>query len=149
MKDIFRVVVAVALLLLGFALPGCSSSPPDVPFLASDAHFMIGGQHIVVPVVAIRQPDHTFNLASGRSRGIKEELRTEASDPTEPMKMEKIDLSIRQYQYAIEHSASVGICPLLKASGTPESSAGEVRPPGPEQAGPAQEQINGRKGACI
>jgi len=114
MKDILRVVVAVALLLLGFAFPGCSPSPPDVPFLASDAHFMIGGQHIVIPVVAIRQPDHTFNLASGRSRSIKEQLRTEASDPTEPMKMEKIDLSIRPYQYAGEHSASVGICPLLK-----------------------------------
>jgi hypothetical protein len=114
MKDILRVILAAALWMLGFALPGCSPSPTEVPFLTSDAHFMIGGQHIVIPVVAIRQPEHTFSLASRRSRGIKEELRTEASDPTEPMKMEKIDLSIRPYQYAGEHSASVGICPLLQ-----------------------------------
>jgi hypothetical protein len=114
MKDIFRVVVAVALWVLGLALPGCLPSPPDVPFLASDAHFTIGGQHIIVPVVAMRQPDHTFNLVSGRSRGIKEELQTKASDPAEPMKMEKINLLIRQYQYTGEHVASVGICPLLK-----------------------------------
>lgn len=114
MKDIFRVVVAAALWILGFALPGCLPSPPDVPFLASDAHFTIGGQHIIVPVVAMRQPDHTFDLASGRSRGIKEELQTKASDRAEPMKMEKINLLIRQYQYTSEHAASVGICSLLK-----------------------------------
>jgi hypothetical protein len=114
MKDILRVVIAAALWVLGFALPGCLPSPPDVPFLASDAHYTIGGQHIIVPVVAMRQPDHTFNLASGRSRGIKEELQTKASNPAEPMKMEKINLLIRQYQYTGEHAASVGICPLLK-----------------------------------
>lgn len=114
MKNICRVVLATALSPLAFALSGCLPSPPDVPFLASDAHFTVGEQHIIVPVVAIRQPDHTFNLATGRSRSIKEELQRAASDPTNPMKMNKIDLSIRQYQYTGEHSASLGICPLLK-----------------------------------
>jgi hypothetical protein len=116
MKDTLRVVLAAVLSVLGFALPGCSETPapPDVPFLALDAHFVIGGQHIVIPVVAMRQPDHVFNLAGGRSENMKEELRTKASDPTKPMKMEKIDLLIRQYQYTGEHVASVGICPLLK-----------------------------------
>jgi hypothetical protein len=113
MKDILRVVVA-ALWVLGLALPGCSPSSPDVPFLASDAHFMIGGQHIVIPVVAMRQPDHIFNLTRTPSANVKEELETKASDPTDPMKMEKIDLLIRQYQYTGEHLASLGICPLLK-----------------------------------
>lgn len=114
MKDILRDVVAMALLLFGFVLPGCSPSSPDVPFLASDANFMIGGQRIVIPVAAIRQPDHAFNLTDVRSRSINEELKRSASDPTKPMKMEKIDLSIRQYQYTGEDTASVGICPLLK-----------------------------------
>jgi hypothetical protein len=116
MKDTLCVVVAAALSVLGLALPVHSEapSPPDVPFLASDAHFVIGGQHIVIPMVAMRQPDHVFNLAGGRSENMKEGLRAKASDPTEPMKMEKINLLIRQYQYTGQHVASVGICPLLK-----------------------------------
>jgi hypothetical protein len=117
MKDILRVVVAAAALsVFGLVLLGHSDSPspPDVRYLASDAHFMIGGQHIVIPVVAIRQPDHAFTLASGRSEGVKDKLQTKASDPTEPMKIEKIDLLIRQYKYTGEHIASLGICPLLK-----------------------------------
>jgi hypothetical protein len=114
MKDILRVVVAAAPSLLGFVLAGCSPSPPDAPFLASDAHFMIGGEHIVIPVVAIRQPYPTFNLTGGRSRSMKEELQRAASDPSTPMKINQIDLLVRQYQYTGEHSASVSICALLK-----------------------------------
>jgi hypothetical protein len=116
MRDILCVVIAAVLSVLGFALPGFSEtpSPPDVPFLASDAHFVIGGQYIVIPVVAMRQPDHVFNLAGGPAENMKEELQTRASDPTEPMKMEKIDLVIREYQYTGEQLASLGICPLLK-----------------------------------
>jgi hypothetical protein len=116
MKNILRVVVvAAALSVFGFALLGRSGpTPPDVRFLASDAHFMIGGQHIVIPVVAMRQFDHTFTLARGRSESVKDKLQTKAIDPTEPMKMEKIDLLIREYQYTGEHTASRGICPLLK-----------------------------------
>ena len=116
MNGMLRVALVTALLVFGFALPGRSESPspPDVPFLASDAHLMIGGQHIVIPVVAIRQPDYTFDLARGRPESMKETLQTKASDPTEPMKMAKVDLLIRQYQYTGEHLASLGICPLLK-----------------------------------
>jgi hypothetical protein len=129
MRDALRVVIATVLSVLGFALPGCSESPspPDVPFLASDAHFVIGGQHIVIPVVAMRQPDHIFNLAGGRSENMKEELQTRASDPTEPMKTEKIDLLIRQYQYTGEHVASVGICPLLKRTWSQTLCRGQHR----------------------
>jgi hypothetical protein len=116
MKNIHRVVVAAALSVLGFALLGrsASPSPPDVRFLASDVHFMIGGQHIVIPAVAMRQPDHTFTLSGGRGESVKEKLQTKASDPAEPLKMEKIDLLIREYHYTGEHIASRGICPLLK-----------------------------------
>lgn len=116
MNDVLGVVMAAALSVFGFSLPGHSGSPspPDVPFLASDAHFLIGGQHIVIPVVALRQPDHTFNLTSRRPESVKDELLTKASDPSKPMKMEKIDLLIREYKYTGEHLASLGICPLLK-----------------------------------
>jgi hypothetical protein len=115
MKNILRIVVVAALSLFGFALLGRSGpSPPDVRLLASDAHLMVGGQHIVIPVVAMRQPDHTFTLARGRSESVNDKLQTKASDPAEPMKIEKIDLMIREYQYTGEHIASSGICPLLK-----------------------------------
>jgi len=112
MKEILRVVVATGLSVLG--LSGCSPSPPDVAFLASDVHFGIGGQHIVLPAVAIRRPDYVFKITGGRSENLKEGLQTKASNPAEPMKMEKVDLLIRQYQYTGEHVASLGICPLLK-----------------------------------
>ena len=76
-----------------------SPSQPDVAFLASDVHFRIGGQHIVLPAVAMRQPDYVFKLTGGRSENVKEELQMKRSDPAEPMKMEKADLLIRQDQY--------------------------------------------------
>jgi hypothetical protein len=109
---ILRVVVAAGLSVLGLA--GCFPSQPDMAFLALDVHFGIGGQHIVLPAVAIRQPDHVFKITGGRSENLKEVLQTKADDPAEPMKIEKIDLLIRQYQYTGEQVASLGICPLLK-----------------------------------
>jgi hypothetical protein len=114
MKDILRVVVATGLSVLGLALPGCSPSQPNVAFLALDVHIGIGGQHIVLPAVAMRQPDYVFKITGGRSENVKEELQIKGSDPAEPMKMEKVDLLIRQYQYTGEQLASLGICPLLK-----------------------------------
>lgn len=114
MKDTLRIVVATVLPVVACALTGCSASSPDVALLASDVHFRIGGQHIVIPAVAMRQPEHVFKLAGGRSDDLKKELQIRASNPAEPMKVEKIDLSIRQYQYTGEQLASIGICPLLK-----------------------------------
>ena len=116
MKTISRAVAAGALSMLGVAIAGCSESPPapDVPFLASDAHFMLGGQHIVVPAVAMRGPGHTFDLVRPKpEKSLKERLKSEARDPSNPLKMAKVDLLIREYQYTGENSTSVGICPLL------------------------------------
>jgi hypothetical protein len=111
---ILRVVVTIGLSVLGLALPGCSPSQPDLAFLASDLHFGIGGRHIVLPAVAIRQPEYVFKITGGQSENVKERLHTKASDPAEPMKIEKVELLIRQYQYTGEQVASLGICPLLK-----------------------------------
>lgn len=92
-----------------------SSAPPDLPFLASDAHFMLGGHHIVIPAVAMRGPGHVFDLARREpEKNLKERLKSQASDPSDPMKMDKVGLLIRQYQYTGEHIASAGICPLLQ-----------------------------------
>ncbi len=119
MKNI-RAVAAGTISMLSAAIIGCSESPappapPDVPFLASDANFLVGGHHIVIPVVAMRGPNHVFDLAHRRpEKNLKERLKTEASDPNAPMRMDKVSLQISQYQYAGDHSASVGICPLLQ-----------------------------------
>lgn len=129
MQDITRIVSAAALSMLGFAMPGCSESPsqPNVPFLASDAYFAIAGQYIVVPVVAVRLPDHTFSLTREQSESPGNKLRTKASDPNEPMKLERLGLAIRQYQYTGQHVASVGICPLLKRKWSDALCRGQQR----------------------
>jgi hypothetical protein len=114
MKKLPRAVVAAALSMLCVAECSESPSPPDVQFLASDTHFSVGGQHIVIPAVAIRGPDHTFDLGRRRpEKSLKERLKLEASDPSNPMKTDKLDLLIRQYQYTGAHPASENICPLL------------------------------------
>jgi len=116
MRGILGVVVAAALPVLAVALVGYSESAasPDVVFLASDTHFTIGGQHVVIPAVAMRQRDHIFNLDRGRSESKKDRSQIDASDAVQPVKAERINLLIRQYQYTGEHVASSGICPLLK-----------------------------------
>lgn len=117
MEKISRAVAAGTLLMLSAATMGCSESParPDVQFLASDVHFMVGSHHIVIPAVAMRGPGQVFYLARRKpEKNLKETLKSEASDPNDPMKMDKVGLLIRQYQYAGEHIASVGICPLLQ-----------------------------------
>jgi hypothetical protein len=65
MENLPRALAAAAFSIL-FATK-CSESPrpPDVPFLSSDFHFAVGGQHIVIPAVAMRGPGHVFDL-SGR-----------------------------------------------------------------------------------
>jgi hypothetical protein len=105
-----------ALAMSALAVTGCSDSPPapDVQFLASDVHLVVGGHHIVIPAVAMRGPDHTFDLRGQRpGKSLKERLKSEATDPANPMRMDKLDLGIREYQYTGEHVAASGICPLL------------------------------------
>lgn len=125
-----KITLAIAVVVLSVLVAECSESPspPDVKFLASDTHFTISGQHIVIPAVAVRSADHTFDL-SGRKpeKSLKERLALEASDPSNPMKMDKLDLSIRQYQYTGEHVASSKICPLLTRMWSRSLCRGEHR----------------------
>ena len=115
--------LAVALLLLAAGLfypvaalfsfgREASGTSVDVAFLASDLHFEVGGHRIVVSVVALQQPAGVFDLDERKRLDINDEFRT-ARDPSQPVRKEKIDLSVRQYQYTGENTASLGICPLL------------------------------------
>lgn len=115
MKNSMGWEYAVWMLLIG-VISGCSESPPplDIQFLASDLHFTIGGQHIVTPAVAIGRPDHSFDLNRRKpEKTLKQQLKSEASDSNHPMRSDKLDLSIHQYQYFDESSASRNICTLL------------------------------------
>jgi hypothetical protein len=56
------VMTAVVLSVLGVAGGSNSQAEPDVRFLTSDLHFVIGGHNITVPAVALRGLGHTFDL---------------------------------------------------------------------------------------
>jgi hypothetical protein len=121
-------LAATALSALAFAILGHSETilSPNMRVLASDVHVMIGGQHIVVPVVAIRQPDYTFDLAPRRLEAATQKFQLHANDPAEPVNVEKINLSVRQYQYTGERRASVGICAMLSRKWSEAVCRGEV-----------------------
>jgi hypothetical protein len=125
-KNLPRAVAALSML----CMTTCSNSlKPDVQFLASNVYFIVGGQNITIPVVAIRGPDHTFDLG-GRpkpQKSLRQTLESEASDPRNPMKRDSLDLSVRQYQYAYEHLESTKICALLTRTWSQAVCRGEHR----------------------
>jgi hypothetical protein len=112
-KAIVQRAAIVILLVQSSASASEERSAPDVPFLTSDAHFSIGGHHVVLPIVALRGPDHVFSLGHKEPSHMKETLKTKASDPTNPMPVDSLNLSMRQYQYTGERIESLEICPLL------------------------------------
>ncbi len=115
MKHVFYTAIGMAVLAMlaafvGFGDPAASRAKR----LASDRYFVIGGQRIVVPVVALRGPGHVFDLSSQQTG--KTGASETPSDPEHPLQIDKIDLIIREYQYTGETNASTVICPLLKRS---------------------------------
>jgi hypothetical protein len=126
MKKLTCTVAAIVLSALG--VTACSPPTPDVQFLASDLHYMIGGQHIVVPAVALRGPGHTFDLNPQRPKqSLKETLKLEASDASRPMTKDSLALVIQQYQYTGETNASIEICPRLKRVWSQRQCRGQQR----------------------
>ncbi|ACF01516.1 conserved hypothetical protein [Rhodopseudomonas palustris TIE-1] len=98
---------------LYFALaPPELPTPPDVSFLASDAHFMVGGQHLIVPAVALSRFHCVECLEPHRLEKSKAYLQ-EASDPAKPMPARILDVSILRYRDITERSSTPDICPLL------------------------------------
>lgn len=106
---LFAFVAAVAWIVV--SPPG--QRPPDINFLASDAHFAVAGQHIVVPIVALSGPDHVFDLGGRQTRSFADQIRQAARNPAKPMPMDHVDFLIHEYRYTGEHLASAGICPRL------------------------------------
>jgi hypothetical protein len=110
------------------AITSCDVSPQpptDVDFLASDAHFILGGQEFVLPFVAIAQVSEPLSY-SNRAFGFpsaddslevraadRASARRLAGDPTRPMRAGAISISFQTYQYFGEHAASVRICQRL------------------------------------
>jgi hypothetical protein len=101
--------------MLGVTAHSDSRATPDVRFLTSDFYLVIGGSHITVPAVALRGAGHVFDLNRQRTeKSLKQTLDRDARDPNHPMRMDKIDLVIRQYQYTGESAASIAICQYLQ-----------------------------------
>jgi hypothetical protein len=100
--------------LLALSVAGCSKAPPplDVRFLASDLHYWVGGQHIVIPVIAVDRPDHTFDLGNRKpGESLKEQLLGAAGDSRNPARADSLRVEVRQYP--IDHQEAHKICPLL------------------------------------
>lgn len=126
MKHPTYTIVAMVLSMLG--ITACSPASPDVEFLASDLHFLIGGNRITVPGVALRGPGHSFDLYQQRpQKSLKEKLMAEATDPDHPMRTDKINLAIRQYQYTGESLASIAICQHLRRIWSQSECRGQQR----------------------
>src|ERR671910_2249340 len=83
---IVRLVVTIVSVELWVA--GCSDEPPapNVEFLASDAHFLVAGHHIVVPIVALQGPGQVFTIGHKMSNNQSKDLKAKAADPNNPMR---------------------------------------------------------------
>lgn len=113
-----RISTLGALVTTLLAVSACSeeSKPPkpDIPFLTSDSHFLIGGQHITVPMIALRGPEHVFALSREKpAKSSNEILSEQATDPNSPMPVGNLNLLIHQYEMRDQHGASAEICPPL------------------------------------
>jgi hypothetical protein len=113
-----RAGIAAALLLAPLALSACRDEgqvpPADIPFLTADGHYRIGAHSITVPMVALRRTGHAFTLNREKpAKSRKEILMEQATDPDNPMPVERLSLEIHQYQMRDAYGASMEICPRL------------------------------------
>lgn len=109
-----RLLMATVIAQLWVA--GCSEEPPapNVEFLASDAHFLVAGHHIVVPIVALQGPGQVFTIGHKMSNNQSKDLKTKAADPNDPMRVDSLALAVYDYGHAHERIESAKLCPLLK-----------------------------------
>ena len=77
--------------------------------------------------VALRGPGHIDLRRPRPGTGLKDRIKREARDPGNPMKMDKLDLSIREYQYTGESLVSRDICPQLRRAWSQSSCRGQHR----------------------
>jgi hypothetical protein len=112
----------LALFLSALTLGGCGDArePPDVAFLAADAHLLVGGEKLILPFVAISQVsgplayqnDAYFERGSGQD--IKDQVWQMAGHPEKPLLASSVGVTIRLYGSTGETSKSQAICPLLQ-----------------------------------
>ncbi|WP_022722691.1 hypothetical protein [Rhodopseudomonas sp. B29] len=112
---------------LYFALaPPEAPTPPDVSFLASDAHFMIRGQHLIMPVVALSSFHCVECLEPHRLKSSKEHLQ-DAGDPAKPKLVRRLDVSIVRYRNIVEQSSTPDICSLLTRQWSKAVCSGQTK----------------------
>lgn len=108
--------LAVTIVSVELWVAGCSDEPPapNVEFLASDAHFLVAGHHIVVPIVALQGPGQVFTIGHKMSNNQSKDLKAKAADPNNPMRIDSLALAVYDYGHANERIESAKLCPLLK-----------------------------------
>ena len=105
--------------------PPEAPTPPDVSFLTSDAHFMVGGQHLIMPVVALSSFHCVECLEPHRLKFSKEYLQ-DAGDPAKPKRVPRLDVSIVRYRNITEQSFAPDICPLLTRQWSKAVCSGQI-----------------------
>jgi hypothetical protein len=105
---------AAALLIVQMIVSACSDepSPPDVDFLVLDGEFEIADHWISVPIVALDGSER-FTVADKSRRTWRKDLEEQATNGGIPMRVDSLELAIRQYGTTGEHGASLQICPRL------------------------------------
>ena len=111
-----RAIHAFALILASIAIAACTEqpSPPDVPYVSSDAYFEIAGHPFVLPVVAI--PNMSRDSIEGHARN---------SD--KPFRVDRLQLQILRYGTYGEFLASREICPRLTRRWSQDLCRGEQK----------------------
>jgi hypothetical protein len=113
-----------AVFLVAIILISRDPDIPDVKFLSTDAHFLVGGERITLPFVAVRRieelgdfgdPLYGYHDSSRQfaSDAYKTRFLGFAANRVAPMEVAFLGISLDAYQYYGEHIASVEICPLL------------------------------------
>ncbi|MDR7040667.1 hypothetical protein J2X36_005454 [Methylobacterium sp. BE186] len=107
-----------AAILWVLTLSGCGEPPfvPDVAYLATDAHLTVGGQQIVLPLVAVGSLTGPLSYRYSHDRlepALKRRLREMSGDPAKPLPVEQVEVSVAVYGTHGETAQSQAICPRL------------------------------------
>lgn len=120
--SLISVLAVVGLCLVVLTWLGLSSEPklrePPPELLARDGHYEIGGERLVLPIIATSYPRKTFDLARYRGKHIsfeefKKRFYEETRGPKAPKSVQSLQISLR---YAAAYGKARGsreLCPLL------------------------------------
>lgn len=124
MKTITWIAISIISVMLLAVIWTHDPDQPDAGFLATDAYFLIGGEPVTLPFVAVNRitmpQGNTNPLPRFRSdaryfetKDYKSKFLELASNPTIPMQVAIIDVFYGVYGTYGEYSASGAICGLL------------------------------------